>query len=88
MLDWKRGECEPIPGKTMPSLVEVQRNYPQTWERFSSVGPLLDTLGNGGKGITWKTEDEVELLGKLNYRKPDGPAKGRPRLASATDAAR
>ena len=87
VLDWKRGECEPIPGKTMPSLVEVQRNYPQTWERFSSVGPLLDTLGNGGKGITWKTEDEVELLGKLNYRKPDGPAKGRPRLASATDAA-
>jgi nitrate reductase alpha subunit len=87
VLDWKRGECEAIPGKTMPSLVEVKRNYPQTYERFSSIGPLLDTLGNGGKGITWKTEEEIELLGKLNYRKQDGPAKGRPRLASATDAA-
>ena len=85
--DWKKGECEPIPGKTMPSLIEVKRNYPETYERFSSVGPLLDTLGNGGKGIAWQTQDEVDLLGKLNYRKLDGSAEGRPRLASAVDAA-
>ncbi|WP_160288075.1 nitrate reductase subunit alpha [Pseudomonas knackmussii] len=85
--DWKKGECEPIPGKTMPSLLEVKRNYPQTYERFSSVGPLLESIGNGGKGIAWQTQEEVELLGKLNYRKPDGPAAGRPRLASAVDAA-
>ncbi|WP_172151409.1 nitrate reductase subunit alpha [Pseudomonas tumuqii] len=85
--DWKRGECEPIPGKTMPALIEVKRNYPQTYERFSSVGPLLDSIGNGGKGIAWNTEEEVELLGKLNYRKLEGSAKGRPRIASAIDAA-
>ena len=87
VLDWKAGECEPIPGKTMPALLEVRRNYPETYERFSSVGPLLDTIGNGGKGIGWQTQEEVELLGRLNYRKPDGPAKGRPRLSSAVDAA-
>ncbi|SDI45487.1 nitrate reductase subunit alpha [Pseudomonas panipatensis] len=85
--DWKKGECEPIPGKTMPSLIEVKRNYPETYERFSSVGPLLESIGNGGKGIAWQTQEEVELLGKLNYRKPDGPAAGRPQLASAVDAA-
>ncbi|BAP44865.1 respiratory nitrate reductase subunit alpha [Pseudomonas sp. StFLB209] len=87
VLDWKKGECPPIPGKTMPSLIEVKRNYPQTWERFSSVGPLLDEIGNGGKGIAWQTAEEVELLGKLNHRKPDGPTEGRPQLASAVDAA-
>ncbi|KAA0010339.1 nitrate reductase subunit alpha [Billgrantia pellis] len=85
--DWKKGECEPIPGKTMPALIEVKRNYPETYERFTSVGPLLETIGNGGKGIAWNTETEVELLGKLNYRKTEGPAKGRPKIESAIDAA-
>ncbi|SDM12835.1 respiratory nitrate reductase alpha subunit apoprotein [Modicisalibacter muralis] len=87
VLDWKRGECEPIPGKTMPNLIEVKRNYPDTYERFTSVGPLLDSLGNGGKGINWDTQSEVELLGRLNYVKPDGAAKGRPRIDTAIDAA-
>ena len=25
--DWTKGECDPIPGKTMPNLVVVERNY-------------------------------------------------------------
>ncbi|MFD2189340.1 nitrate reductase subunit alpha [Pistricoccus aurantiacus] len=87
VLDWKKGECDPIPGKTMPSLIEVKRDYPATYERFTSVGPLLESLGNGGKGISWKTEEEVELLRGLNHRKLDGPAKGQPLIESAIDAA-
>ncbi|MGB8714209.1 MAG: nitrate reductase subunit alpha, partial [Onishia taeanensis] len=85
--DWKRGECEPLPGKTMPSLIEVKRNYPETYERFTSVGPLLESIGNGGKGIAWKTETEVELLRGLNHVKRDGPAQGQPCIDSAIDAA-
>ncbi|MFV0277072.1 MAG: nitrate reductase subunit alpha [Parahaliea sp.] len=85
--DWKRGECEPVPGKTLPNLVEVVRNYPQTFERFSSVGPLLDELGNGGKGINWETSKEIDLLGKLNHLHREGAANGRPRLDTAIDAA-
>ncbi|MBX0118587.1 hypothetical protein HZG11_26420, partial [Salmonella enterica subsp. enterica serovar Typhi] len=45
-----------------------------------------DKLGNGGKGIAWNTQDEVDFLGKLNYTKHDGPAKGRPRIDTALDA--
>lgn len=85
--DWKRGECEPIPGKTMPALIEVRRDYPATYERFTSLGPALKTLGNGGKGISWNTDAEVALLGKLNHVKHEGPAKGRPNIESAIDAA-
>ncbi|ALM52293.1 nitrate reductase subunit alpha [Halomonas huangheensis] len=87
VLDWKKGECEPVPGKTMPSLIEVKRNYPETYERFTSVGPLLESAGNGGKGISWNTNKEVELLRGLNHVKLDGPAKGQPCIETAIDAA-
>lgn len=86
VLDWRKGECDLIPGKTAPSIALVERDYPATRERFTSLGPLLDKLGNGGKGISWNTQSEVDFLGKLNYVKPDGPAKGRPRIDSAIDA--
>jgi nitrate reductase alpha subunit len=86
--DWKRGECEPIPGKTMPSYVEVVRDYPDTYRKFTSLGPLMNKLGNGGKGIGWNTDDEVELLGRLNRTvREDGVAKGRPRIETDIDAA-
>ncbi|MBV4411347.1 nitrate reductase subunit alpha [Enterobacteriaceae bacterium YMB-R22] len=84
--DWRKGECELIPGKTAPNIVAVTRDYPATYERFTALGPLLDKLGNGGKGISWNTDKEVDLLGQLNYRKADGPAKGRPNIDSALDA--
>ena len=64
--EWKKGECEPIPGKTMPALIEVERNYPDTYKKFTSLGPLMAKVGNGGKGIAWNTENEVELLKGLN----------------------
>lgn len=47
--DWKKGECDLIPGKTAPHIIPVERDYPATYERFTSIGPLLETIGNGGK---------------------------------------
>ena len=86
--DWKRGECEAVPGKTMPNLVLVERDYPATYQRFVSVGPLLDKLGNGGKGINWNTADEIDYLGELNgIHHQEGDNQGRPRMESAIDAA-
>ncbi|HFI3926126.1 nitrate reductase subunit alpha [Escherichia coli] len=86
VLDWRKGECDLIPGKTAPNIVAVERDYPATYERFTSLGPLMDKLGNGGKGISWNTQDEIDFLGKLNYTKRDGPAKGRPLIDTAIDA--
>ncbi|HPE59992.1 MAG TPA: nitrate reductase subunit alpha [Thiolinea sp.] len=85
--DWKKGECELVPGKTAPNLMVVERNYPETYARFTSVGPLLEKLGNGGKGISWNTDQEVALLGRLNHQHTSGANAGRPRLDSAIDAA-
>ncbi|HCQ3188931.1 TPA: nitrate reductase Z subunit alpha, partial [Escherichia coli] len=86
VLDWRKGECDLIPGKTAPNIVAVERDYPATYERFTSLGPLMDKLGNGGKGISWNTQDEIDFLGKLNYTKREGPAQGRPLIDTAIDA--
>ncbi len=86
--DWKKGECDPIPGKTMPNFVEVERDYPNVYKKFTSLGPLLSKVGNGGKGISWNTENEVEFLGKLNKTvTEEGISKGLPNIESDIDAA-
>ncbi|MBN9491645.1 MAG: nitrate reductase subunit alpha [Alphaproteobacteria bacterium] len=86
--DWKKGECDLIPGITAPQITVVERDYPNTYRRFTALGPLADELGNGGKGISWNTEDEVKGLGSLNYRVNDGgPTQGRPRIETDIDAA-
>jgi nitrate reductase / nitrite oxidoreductase, alpha subunit len=85
--DWKKGECEAIPGKTMPSLTVVERDYPNLYKKFTSLGPLLEKLGNGGKGVNWDTKDEVQFLGDLNRRvREPGISQGRPQIESAIDA--
>ena len=86
--DWKKGECDPVPGKTMPAIAVVERDYPNLYRKFTSLGPLLDSQGNGGKGINWDTRAEVKFLGDLNHRVLDeGISQGRPNIVSAIDAA-
>jgi nitrate reductase alpha subunit len=79
--DWKKGECEPVPGKTMPAVAVVERDYPNVYARFTSLGPLMAKAGNGGKGISWDTKDEVGLLGRLN-----GGGQDRPKIDTDIDA--
>jgi len=85
--DWKRGECELIPGKTAPQMVVVERDYPNVFKRFTALGPLMNKVGNGGKGIAWNTQTEVKQLGELNgLVRTEGATKGMPRIESDIDA--
>jgi nitrate reductase alpha subunit len=85
--DWKKGECDLIPGKTAPNFVAVERDYPNVYKRFTALGPLMDKVGNGGKGITWNTEHEVQHLRDLNgVVTEEGPTKGMPRIDTDIDA--
>ncbi len=86
VLDWKKGECDLIPGKTAPNFVAVERDYPALYDRFVAVGPLLDKLGNGGKGIGWDTKHEVQHLRDLNGVWTEGPAKGCAKIVTDIDA--
>jgi nitrate reductase alpha subunit len=88
VADWGQGEVEPIPGKTMANVVLVERDYPNLYKRFTALGPLMDKLGNGGKGMSWETGHEVEGLRRLNGTvSEDGPTKGMARIDTAIDAA-
>ncbi len=80
--DWKKGEVEPVPGRTMPQVSVVERDYPNLYARFTALGPALAKLGNGGKGMRWETEHEVELLKRLNGTVETGAAKGLARIDS------
>ncbi len=85
--EWKKGECDLVPGKTAPQIAVVERDYPNVFKRFTALGPLMNQLGNGGKGIGWKTEQEVTQLGQLNGSTDEpGATRGLPRIVSDIDA--
>src|SRR3546814_4154976 len=69
--DWKKGECDPIPGRTMPSISVVERDYPNLYKKFTSLGPLLEKFGNGGKGMNWDRSEEhtseLQSLMRISY---------------------
>ncbi len=79
--DWKAGDCEPIPGRTMPRLVTVERDYAAIADKMASLGPLLDTLGATTKGVTFRVDKEIEYLRHVNGTVRHGAGKGRPSLA-------
>lgn len=83
VLDWKAGECEPIPGKTMPKLIVIERDYSTIGEKVRSVGPMISTAGVSTKGVTIVPESAIEYLKKANGIQSDGVGAGRPRLDTA-----
>ncbi|WP_198938916.1 nitrate reductase subunit alpha [Mycobacterium sp. NS-7484] len=87
VLDWKAGECAPIPGQTMPRLVMVERDYPAIAEKMAALGPMVETVGLTTKGVTTHPEPEVEYLCGVNGTVVSGVAVGRPSLAKDTHAA-
>jgi nitrate reductase / nitrite oxidoreductase, alpha subunit len=71
--DWKLGECEPVPGKTMPNLPIVERDYVNLYNRFMSLGPGIDHLH--AHGVSWEADDvHVKLLGEMPTRSWNGKA--------------
>lgn len=78
--DWKAGECEPVPGVTMPKIVEVERDYTAVAAKMASLGPLMEKLGTTTKGITYDVKASVDYLRAKNGPVRGGVADGRPSL--------
>jgi len=69
--DWRAGECDPVPGRTMPKLVEVERDYPAVGAQMQALGPMLEKLGTTTKGVTYDVKTAVDYL-----RHKNGPIRG------------
>ncbi|SHF54940.1 nitrate reductase subunit alpha [Ornithinibacillus halophilus] len=78
--DWREGEVEPIPGKTMPSLQVIPRDYPNVYQKMTTIGPNMKK-GYGGKGVSLPGDKVFnELKDRLGVSKREGIGKGNPDL--------
>ncbi|MGD9528672.1 MAG: nitrate reductase subunit alpha [Pseudonocardia sp.] len=84
VLDWRAGQVEAVPGRTMPSFAVVERDYPAVADRMASIGPLVDRLGLTTKAVTVHPDEEVADLAGRNGVMLGGAGDGRP--AIDTDA--
>ncbi|MHB8148087.1 MAG: nitrate reductase subunit alpha, partial [Vulcanimicrobiaceae bacterium] len=62
VLDWRKGECAGVPGKTMPKLAVVERDYRHLYERFISLGPIARRDGMGAIGVHYDVDDIYDEL--------------------------
>jgi nitrate reductase alpha subunit len=60
--DWAKGEVEAIPGKTMPNLKVVSRDYKNLFKQYGSLGPLVRKGGLGAHGTHYECEDFYDDL--------------------------
>jgi nitrate reductase alpha subunit len=88
IMDWKKGETDPIPGKTLPNLVVVNRDFPNTYKMMTALGPLVDKVGIGSKGVAWASDEEYKLLKeKLGTVSEKGVSHGMPSLETGKQVA-
>lgn len=60
--DWAKGECEPVPGVTMPGMKVVERDYRNLYNRFISFGINARKNGIGAHGVHWQIEDQYDEM--------------------------
>ena len=83
--DWSRGECDAIPGKTMPNLKVVLRDYPNVFNRFVSLGPNFRNNGLSMHGAHYEVADAYDEYLKTHPVERWGGAEY-PSLREARDA--
>jgi nitrate reductase alpha subunit len=76
--DWKKGEVEMIPGKTMPKIQVVEREYHRVHEKYTTLGPNANK-NYGVKGINYDITEIYEDL-KKDHRIGVNPKNGMPTL--------
>lgn len=86
--DWSKGEIEAIPGKTMPGMTIVERDFTKIYDKYITLGPLLSTGKTGAHGVNFSVAEEYELMKGINGVYEDDTVKnGLPKLFTAKHAA-
>ncbi|MBI2848603.1 MAG: nitrate reductase subunit alpha [Chloroflexi bacterium] len=81
--DWRKGDTEPVSGKTFPNIAIVERDYTKIYDKLVSLGPLVcQPRGYGSKGqyadLTPVVEEELKnnenldvKNGRVYFEKPE-----------------
>ncbi|WP_067185135.1 nitrate reductase subunit alpha, partial [Microtetraspora niveoalba] len=80
--DWRETGETPVPGRTFPKIITVERDYGAIADKMAALGPLLDRLGATTKGLTFDLTGEIDRLRRENGTVRSGVAAGRPSLAT------
>lgn len=74
VLDWRHGDCTPVPGRSLPHLTVVERNYPALGTDFAALGTPApdDTRPRTGRRYFFLDHDWAHELGESLpvYRPP------------------
>lgn len=81
--NWLTTGETPIPGKTMAKVTAVERDYTAVYDKWRTLGPLVDELGMTLKGYTVFPDEEVEEMAARFGVLDSGPAQGRPAITTA-----
>src|SRR5690606_19474344 len=76
--DWRTGEVEPIPGKTLPVLAVAERDYTAVYDKMTSIGPLMEKVGMLTKGVPYDVKREMDILRRRNGVRHGGAGDGQP----------
>lgn len=86
--DWTKGEIEAIPGKTMPGFAVVERDYTQIFDKYISVGPMLENGKVGAHGVSFSVKEQYdELKIMLETWDDDTVKSGKPKMDTARKVA-
>jgi len=73
----------PVPGKTMSKLTVVERDYGAIYDKWVTLGPLVDKFGMTVKGFTVHPFQEIEQLAAKLGVMNSGAGQGRPAITTA-----
>ncbi|TXH04999.1 MAG: nitrate reductase subunit alpha [Candidatus Moraniibacteriota bacterium] len=62
--DWLKGECDAIPGQSMPNFKLVSRDYKTVYERFIRLGPNFRNNGLSVHGTHYDVDDVYDEYAK------------------------
>ncbi|HYF72028.1 MAG TPA: nitrate reductase subunit alpha [Nocardioides sp.] len=78
--DWRTGEVDPVPGKTMPVIAVAERDYTAIFDKMTSIGPLMENVGMLTKGVAYDVKREIDILRDRNGVTRGGAGDGQPKV--------
>jgi len=73
--DWSKGECEPVPGRTMPNMKIVVRDFVNLYNRFISLGRNFRDAGLAVHGTHYDVDDAYDQYMRDNPTESWGGAQ-------------